>query len=219
MSGILDPGDSRVIRRALNTVNDAQPGVPLSTSEASGSIIQPYYGQVGKRLVCTYAMATKLSDTTIGSLYEGVYQYVLTKAGSTVAPARGGLCFWDDYDAYTVTPDVSATSSFGGDNSGLFAGVYLSAPTKGYYCYIQILGKASVLFASSITKTTPAMGDMVLVDGTSSNTGQVLADATGITGPTLKRAMGVALETPVAASIKLVDLWSLRQVMGGRGGF
>lgn len=213
MAGILDPGDQRVVSRLLNDVNDPAPGVPLASSSASGSIIQPYYGQVGKRLVLTTAMALKLSDTTIGTLYEGIYQYVQTKSGSTAAPARGGAVYWDDLTSYIVTPDVTTS------NVGLFAGVYLSAPTKGNWCFIQIAGKASVLFKASPTKTTPAAGDAVVLNGTSTNTADVLADATGVTWATIKLMLGVAIAAPTTAAISTVDLWHLRQVMGGQGGF
>lgn len=219
MSGILDPGDQRIIARALNSVDDPAPGVPLSSSQASGSIIQPYYGMVGKRLVCTAAMAAKLSDTTIATLYEGIYQYVQFKSGSTATPARGALVYWYDFENYIITPDVSATSNFGGDNSGLIAGVILNSVTKGNYGFIQIAGKAGVLFTTPITKTTPVQGDFVTANSTTTNKADVLADATGLTGPTMKRALGVSIETPVANAIKLVDLWNLRQVMGGLGGF
>ena len=220
MSGILDPGDQRLVSRLLNDFNDASPGLPLSTANASGSIIQPYYGMVGKRLVCTYAIANKLTDTAIGQLYEGIYQYVQTKAGSTNAPARGTLAYWQDFENYIVTPDQSSTDPvLGGDNSGLVAGVYLSAPTKGNYCFIQISGKASVLFKTNTTKTPTKMGDLVIVDGTTSPRGDVLNDATPMTMLIAKTILGVAITTPSGNVISLVDLWNLRQVMGGLGGF
>jgi hypothetical protein len=225
MSGILDPGDQRIVARYLNDVNDAAPGVPVSTAQASGSIIQPYFGMVGKRLVCTYAMANDLSDTTIGQLYEGIYQYVQTRAGSTAAPARGALCYWDDYENYIVSPDVSASATnpfIGhgpGANSGLFAGVYLSAPTKGNYCFIQIAGKASVLFKQTITNTTPAAGDFILSDGTTSATADDTTQSTSVTMALAKLILGVALTTPSNNQVSAVDLWNLRQVMGGKGGF
>lgn len=220
MSGILDPGDSRLVSRLLNDVNDPAPGVPLASSSASGSIIQPYYGLVGKRLVLTAAMAKALSDTAIGTLYEGIYQYVQTKAASTAAPARGCLCYCQDYENYIVTPDVSATDPvLGGPNPGLWAGVYISAPTKGNYCFIQIAGKASVQLKSGPTKTTPVMGDLVMADSTSSNKADVLVQSGNPTFTQIQLMLGTAINTPSSGAISLVDLYAWRQVFGGLGGF
>ncbi len=220
MSGLLDPGDIKLIGRALNAVNDAAPGVPVSTAQVSGSIVQPFLGFVGKRLVLNNAMALKLSDTTVGTLYEGIYQYVQFRSVSTLAPAKGILAYWQDYSNYIITPDVSATDpSLGGSNSGLVAGVILSAVTKGNYGFIQISGKATVLFKTTVTKTTPIQGDLVVADGTTSARGDVLADATGITNATAKLILGVSLTTPASNTASLVDLWNLRQVIGGLGGF
>ena len=218
MSGILDPQDSHIPSRLLNDVNDPSPGQVLTSP--SGSIVQPYYGQVGKRLVLTAAMAATLSDTAIGTLFEGIYQYVQVRLSTTNAPARGTLCYWQDYENYIVTPDQSSTDPvLGGDNSGLVAGVFLSAPTKGQYCFIQIAGKASVLFKTNTTKTPTKMGDMVIADGTTSPRGDVLNDATPMTMLIAKTILGVALTTPSGNVISLVDLWNLRQVMGGLKGF
>lgn len=219
MSGILDPGDQRLVARLLNDVNDAAPGVPVSTSQVSGSIIQPYYGMVGKRLVLTAAMASKFSDTTIGTLYEGIYQYVNFYTSEVLAAARGALVYWRDFESYVITTDVSASSNLGGPNSGLVAGVVLNVVTAGNYGFIQIAGKASVKFKTTITKATPAMGDLVLADGTTSSRGDLLNDASPITMALGKLILGVAITTPTSAGISLVDLWNLRQVMGGLGGF
>jgi hypothetical protein len=223
MAGILDPGDSRIVSRLLNDVNDPSPGVPLASSSASGSIIQPYFGLVGKRLVLTAAMASKLSDTTVGTLFEGIYQYVQVRSTASQAPARGGCVYWDDYENYIVTTDVGYSAFIAtGDNSGLFAGVLLSAPTKGNYCFIQIAGKANVLFKTpAVTKSVSGAnaGDMVVQDATNSNRADVLANATGVTWATAKLQLGVAIASPTGNAISLVDLWNLRQVMGGLGGF
>lgn len=221
MSGILDPQDAMIPSRKLNDVNDPTPGQIVSTAQVSGSIIQPYYGQVGKRLVLTAAMAAKLSDTAIGTLYEGIYQYVQFYASESAAPARGNLCYWQNFESYIVTTDPSTTDPvLGGDNSGLVAGVVLCTVTSGQYGYIQIAGKASVKFKTTITKTTPLAGDFVLADGTTSARADVLNNASSVTMALGKLILGVAIGTPAnGGTISLVDLWNLRQVMGGFGGF
>lgn len=209
MSGILDPQDAKISLRALNLVNDPSPGNVVATSGVSGSIIQPYAGQIGKRLVVSSAQALDLSDTTIGTLFEGVYQYVQVLLGATAAPARGAACYWSDIDNAVVTTDQVAT------NAAKLAGFFLSAPTKGNYCYIQLAGKTSCLFKSTITKATPADGDLAVLDAATSPRVDVLADATAIVSPNLKLVVGVCLGAAVSNAISLVDVWHLRQMMGG----
>lgn len=181
----------------LNDINDPAPGVPLASP--SGSIVQSYGGQVGGKLWLGSVAALALSDTAVGTLFGGVYQYVKFKAASTTAPARGGLVVWDDRENFVVTPDVTATTVSG------VAGVALNSVTKGQYGFIQIAGKASVLFKASTTKTTPAIGDLVIIDLTPSNVGDVLADATALVSPTAKLIIGVAIAAPVGGAISTIE--------------
>lgn len=199
MSNILGANQSpRVTTLYLNTVDDAAIGVPLASP--SGSIVQPYAGQLGGILTLDAKAALKFSLTTTGTLKAGCYQYVKFKAGSTAANAVGQLVFWDDYDNFVVTPDVVATTT------GLWAGVTLNVVTKGNYGFIQVLGKCTLKFRATLTKVA-ASGDLVVVDSTPSNTGDVIADATAILSPVLKTVVGVALEAPTNAGLKLVQLW------------
>lgn len=194
----------RVTAGYLNDVNDPSPGVPLTSP--SGSIVQSYAGQMGGKLFLGSVSAGSLSDPNVGTLYGGVYQYVQTIAGSTAAPARGNLCFWSNRENFVVTPDVTATTI------SWVAGVYINALTKGQYGFIQIAGKASVKFCAAVTKVTPAIGDLVVVDATPTFAADVLADATALTSVTAKTIIGVAIEAPVSAAVKLV---SLNLPMGG----
>src|SRR5438128_957939 len=114
---------------ALNQVNDTFVG---GGDAAPGA----HPGQLGKTKRLTHAQAAQLSDTTIGTLYGGVYQYVLSKSGSTAAPARGLTTFWSsaaNVIAYTVTPDSAGIA-----DDGRYAGWYINAPSKGNYCWIQV---------------------------------------------------------------------------------
>lgn len=194
----------RVTANYLNDVNDPAPGVPLTSP--SGSIVQSYAGQVGGKLFLGSVSALALSDTAIGTLYGGVYQYVKTIAASTAAPTRGNLCFWSDRENFVVTPDVTATTI------SWVAGVYINALTKGQYGFIQIAGKASVKFAAAVTKVTPAIGDLVLVDATPTFAADVILDATALTSPLAKTIIGVAIVAPVQGTITTV---SLNLPMGG----
>lgn len=182
----------------LNAINDAAPGVPLASP--SGSIVQDYKGQLGGLVTLSAREAAKRSYTTTGTLYEGVYQYVQFLAGTTAAPTRGFPVAWSDYDDFVVTPDLTAT------NCGHLAGICLMSNTKGYYGFIQVAGRAGVLMHSSITKATPADGDLVVLQAATVNAGDVLADATGLTSLTYKMEIGRACATPVASTVILVQL-------------
>ena len=183
----------------LNTVNDAAIGGMVNTLTGAAY----FGGQLGCRIAVDHATAAKLSDTAnVGTLYGGIYQYVQTKSGSSTAPARGLAAFFAssaDLQSYIVTPDVPT-------NGGCLAGFYISAPTKGYYCWIQIRGLAGVKFHSSITRATPAAQDMVYLTS-GGGVGDEIEDATAITDAFLRRAVGIAAEAPVASEVKLVELW------------
>lgn len=181
---------SRVTTGLLNTVNDAVAG----GSVASGTGANPYAGQLGG--IAYFGPQMVRYDSSIGTLYEGWYQYVkfLVSGG---APARGLVAFWSDLDDFVVT--MTAVN-------GQHAGVVLNSVTAGNYGWIQISGLASVQFRAAITKATPAIKDLVITtDG--ANTADVLADATGITSPTLKRVLGVAAAAPANNTISLVELF------------
>lgn len=171
-----------------STGGDPAPGLPVSTTGVSGSIIQPYAGQVGGKLSLDTLQALGLSNTAIGTLFAGVYMYVQFLATSVASNARGQLVFWSSASTYVVTPDVTAASA------SFVAGVTLAAITKGNFGWIQIAGRASVLAKAALTKAGLA-GDIAVVDDvTPSNTFDVKADATavvfGTAGANLKSIIG-----------------------------
>jgi len=225
MAGILDPGDSQIPSRKLNDVNDPSPGVIVSTANVSGSIIQPYFGQLGKRLVCTFAMASKLSDLTIGQLYEGIYQYVKFD----LAGVRGQIYYWNTgvgptsvgaltngpYENFNVT---SAPSAITGAVNPI-AGVALNTVTAGNYGYIQIAGKASIKFRNPITNGNGGINLLALANGTTDGTADILNAASPLLMNLANLVLGITLQTPSNNTISLVDMFNLRQVMGGFGGF
>jgi hypothetical protein len=202
----------RVVSRYLNSTDDPLPGQPLTSP--SGSIVVGFDGMLGQKYAVTGLLAgsnpesTALSLTSTGTLYGGVYQYVQFKSGSTAANIRGGVLFWSDIANFVVTPDVTLATQ------GQIAGIGLFANTKGNYGYIQVAGLASILFKSSITKGTPAAGDLVIVDqggGTPTARGDILADATSITSPILKSVLGVAfVDVPSNATVSRVLLTQTR---------
>jgi hypothetical protein len=140
-------GINRYVTPRLNDVNDPSPGVSVANS------VQAVPGQLGAVMTLNAADALKASDTTVGTLYEGSYQYVqfyASQSGTTVAQ---GPMYWQDPDNFVVTADVPT-------NGAGFAGIALNVVTKGNYGWIQVSGKAT-LNVGTVTKATPAIGDPV----------------------------------------------------------
>jgi hypothetical protein len=188
---------------ALNDINDAY--AANNTASASGAT-NTYAAQLGARVWLDGNPGGVRYDTAIGTLYGGKYQYVKTTAGTTATYVLGRPVFWTDFENYVVTADCTAVLV------GKVAGVMLNTVTKGNYGWIQTAGKATVLFKTGITATTPADGDLIVID-----VGTGLADDLTQSGsPTyliLKAAIGVALAAPVSATASLVLLRHLPEVV------
>jgi hypothetical protein len=175
----------------MNTVNDALPGQPVS----SGTGQAHYGGQVGKILAFNHTNVA-WSGT---QLYGGKYQYVKLYLSSSAAAAAGQVASWYDLDDYVVTADALTGTS-------LVAGIFLNAITKGNYGWIQISGLATVKFRAAITKATPAIGDLVLVQA-GAYVGDVLADVTNLTSVEQRSTLGVTVAGPTNGGSSLVALW------------
>src|SRR5438477_614882 len=89
MQLIYSPDNVRLSGK-LNDVNDSVAG----GSVAGGTGFPMYGGLLGVRIALSAAEALALSDTTVGTLYGGIYQYVRFLTGATQAPARGNVAFW-----------------------------------------------------------------------------------------------------------------------------
>jgi len=186
----------------LNDVNDSVAGgavvsVPLGAPSPQVSQTQP-----GDRIVLDDATALALSDTTIGTLYGGVYMYVQHKT-TTRAAVRGGIAFFKTADlgsAYTVYGDADPTTAV----PTHVAGIYINALTANYYGWIQVAGAASVLF-DSYALTAIADGNWVTakVSATTASTADVGA-AAGVV--TLAALLGVACGLPTSAVVSTVML-------------
>lgn len=161
-------------------------------------------GMVGAEIELDAATATQLSDTSIGTLRRGRYRYVLTDSAGTATPARGGLAFTPS-SAYFALDKVHTDG--GATLDGKTTGVFLSAVTKGNFCWIQVAGDASVLFTAGITATTD--GGLVTVK-TTTNTADNLADATAVaTALPVKGILGVSIGTQASSTIGPVLLKGL----------
>jgi hypothetical protein len=194
MAGINTKID-RIAARFLNDVNDSAVG-GLAISVIGSA---PVLGQLGDILYLTAANAAVLSDSAIGTLYEGYYQYVRFLSTSSASNARGQVVLWSDYENYVVTPDVTAALT------GKIAGITLNTVTKGNYGWIQISGKATCLCKASVTDTTA--GDIAIVSQTPTNDVDGIADATAFaTALLMKSLLGVFIEAPANGALKLVQL-------------
>lgn len=184
-----------IASRYLNAVDDsAAGGGPANIAGASRAP-----GQLGS-VVYIGPNDPLIYDSSVGTLYPGTYQYVHLVSTSTAAAAVGGIAYWVDPTSSTVPYDVTADATDGNQ-----AGVFINVLTKGNYGFIQVDGLANVLFASSTTKATPAIKDLV-VCSSGAGTADVLADATSLTSPLLKRVLGTAEAAPTGGSVSAVML-------------
>lgn len=119
-------------------------------------------------------------------------------------PVNGSLAFWSNWENYIVNANAPAAQTL-----GTFAGVYInnniSYPiTLGNYQWIQIAGKAYILFSSVVTDTNA--GDLVVVDQTPAATANTIADATTVTAKIAKSIIGVALGIPGPMTLTPVQI-------------
>lgn len=149
----------------VNTVADTYPG----GGNASPGLIPGQLGKIQHFDKLDLPVRAASGDV---ACYEGEYQYVLTRAAGTITPIAGMPAFWYDKDNYIVTADLPTDPAD-------IAGVFVSTQAKGLHTLIKRSGDAIGKFLSSTTKTTPAIGDAVIVGGTG-NLFDVLADATAV---------------------------------------
>lgn len=144
----------------LNTVNDSVAGGAVVSVPSGAPSPQVSQTLPGDRIVLDDPTALALSNTSVGTLYGGIYQYMLSKSGSTASPAVGAPAFFVAADIgtiYEVTPDANPTAAA----ATFFVGVYINAITVGNYGWIQIAGVVSVTYQGTVTDT--AAGDTVTV--------------------------------------------------------
>ena len=183
---------------------DATPG-----GAVAGYTNQPaqYAGQLGAIDYLSASGAAKVTDPAAAqTLYGGGYQYVQFAADST-AYAVGQILYWKDFENYIVT-NVPPTSL-------VVAGVAISAVTQGNYWFVQVSGKASVLFAAGLT--TPAIGQPVFSNEATPPLGVNAATAgtailAGGAAVGLSQYVGVAFVAPVSSTITAVILKTLPKV-------
>jgi hypothetical protein len=119
-------------------------GVPAGLNISAGMQDIP-----GDRMVLGEEDAAAVTNTAIGTLYGGLYQYVVTKLTSTATPTINRAMFWDTAVAnstFQTTPDES-----GSQGVAPFAGVNIQTLTKGNAWWIQSAGRVAAKFVSVFT--------------------------------------------------------------------
>ena len=211
--GMLTKQADRLTARFLNDVNDSVSGGALVSVPTGAPSPQVSQTQPGDRIVLDDATATALSDTTVGTLYGGVYMYVGTTSTATAAPSRGYFAFWPSANlpagatpSYTVSSDAQASASVPAYIAGVFINPTTSsgsgiALAKGNFGWIQVAGTASVQFDSSLTASATGTTVSAKVSpGLASS-----ADAgVALSTTTLSFVLGVAVGSPTSSTISTV---------------
>lgn len=182
----------------LNTVNDSVIG--NQSSGMVNSTTPKFGGQLGKSLAVSQDQISTMFDSTVGTLYTGVYQYVKFNTGDT-APVVGQAAYWLAGQAagdFTVSTDSQGNFT----TNPMPAGVFISVPTAGNYCFIQTGGIATVKYKSGLT-VAAATGQAViaLAAGT--------FDTITAAGSVVTNVVGWAWTLPVSNSTALVQLATL----------
>jgi hypothetical protein len=204
-AGMFTKQADQLTARFLNDVNDSVSGgaivsLPSGVSSPAVSATQP-----GDRIILDDATALALSDTSVGTLYGGIYEYVQTLSSSTAAPAVGTAAFFRSGDIggatpYMVTADAQPTTAV----PTYFQGVFINAITKGNFGWIQVAGIASCLFDSAVTAAAAGNSVSVKVSAAVASTFDV---GVSVASALLYASMvGVAVTLPATSTISKVAI-------------
>ncbi len=181
----------------LNVVDLVHPGE--TTVDTIGAT--RFAGQIGKRIKVDQSNIGRLHDSSVGDVQGGIFQLVQLTDALTLAPAVGGLVYWDASAAlseYRVTTDQAAADF-------QVAGVLLEAATEvvpGHYTIIQVAGVAECLAVASLDDTAFAGQPAIAKSGLTDN----IDAATAFTGANLQLYFGTHLEIAVVDTITKVLL-------------
>lgn len=181
----------------LNAASSATPsgasdpvtGLPISTGTNSGDFIE-----------LTAAQAKQLSKTSVGTLFEGVYQRVKLSATGASNVGLGQALFWNDANDTTDPYPVTNTFAASGTAANEYAGTVIDpSTTPGQYCWIQINGRATVAITSGSGAT---VGQYV-----SYPVGAPNVYTTGSSAPATNIGVGSVLTAqPAATNLTLVAI-------------
>lgn len=198
---------------AVNNVNVASLGQLNSLLQAAGVTV-PYgfLDDLGKRIILSDAEAAAFSLTTTGTLFGGAYQLVQVDTGATGAnigvgkaaylldTATGGAAN-SGSQGYVVTDSANALAT------NLGVGVFLNTITPGNFGFIQMSGKATVLYTAA--PASLVAGCAVVFKGVTAGTFDTILDATAITGALMSAWVGNSIQAPVANQLKTIMMKTL----------
>lgn len=192
----------------INNTNVATLGEINVIMNALGvSIAYGSQGDLGKRFCFTESEIATYTNSTVGTLYGGMYVPVQVDTGATGANIYVGAAAYildtatggatgSGAQGYVVTDSAHAIST------GLFAGVFLNAITPGNYGFICVAGKVNVKYTATVTSTSLA-SSVVTGGATAGSFDAIVAAITGITLPTY---VGEPIVAPANAGLSAVQL-------------
>lgn len=181
---------------ALNACNDTSPtGL---TDPRTG--IAYYAGglNLGDYFDLTEAEAASLSYTTLPAvvLHAGRYRRIQVDSGATASNVKTGTI---GLMGAGQQPQLNRVTSYDKGIIGAHVVVFLNAITPGNFGFVQEMGIASCLCGATLTKTTPATGDVL--------TYTTLGVVQDTTAQTIDPAnLGVALSAPSPNTLCLTML-------------
>lgn len=186
----------------LNDVNDSQQGGALTGMPSAVGASQAQQNIPGDRIILDDATALALSDTSVGTLYGGIYMYVKAAATSTAVATLGCVAFFAAStvgSSYTATPDAQPLTTV----PTQILGIWLNSISKGYYGWIQIAGIASVLYDSSVTANVTGNWVSAKVSASVAST----VDVGAVVGViTIAAQLGVSIDTITTSTVSRIAL-------------
>jgi hypothetical protein len=151
--------------------------------------------------------------TYVNQLYGGVYMWVaLDPAVTGGAISVGTAVFWLESNAgiYVTTTSSANAPDYAGVTIDPNFGPLAASSSIYPYAFIQVSGKATVLFDAALTHSGGAFGDSIGLKQSStgvwSGTWDDLEAVGATTAANLPSYMGVALAVPVASTASLVRI-------------
>lgn len=167
----------------------------------AGSLDNRFPGMLGQTVVYDNKAALKASKTSVGTLFQGVYQLVKFATAVTTV-TRGQILCWDTLANNGIANfSVTATPTAATPKAGI--ALFTDSAAGGKFGYIQVAGLASVLFGNTLGAAGSAA-----VQGTAADTPLLTAttattflDATAIASAAFMKAyLGVTYETSLTNS-------------------
>jgi len=184
---------------AVNNINVTLPGEVSPFFSTLGSPGQVTYGSqddTGKRIALTLGEIANYTYTTNGTLYEGVYELVQVDASATAANIYTGACAY--YLFSNITSSWVVTDSAHATSVSIPAGTFLNAVTPGNYTAIFVGGgRVNVKYTASLTNGSPAIGDVVVVNGATAGSYDDPTSTTAV----LTTFFGIATVAPASAGL------------------